>query len=625
MPTSIADIADVKLLKFLWHGEVRPGLQSMTLNNFNLCPDPLHYAAYDWGLETLVNGLARDLKLGQYTPQRAELVRGAKNKGLSRPLCFLSTRDALVYKAITWSARTGLTSDAEKWVGFHNSKEGDADSPLVDDNGDSFDWFRFWLARQGSLLEMVDDDTVEYFVESDVANFYASIRLDAIREHLHARAGLEKEVVRLCVQLIDGVMPRNDYSESSLMGLPQEQLDSSQPIAHSLLAHVDAEFRPEGEMGRYMRYMDDILMTVPTVSDGQVAIARLQRSLETIGLYPNPSKTQILTKDQYLHEFMVDSQAEIDRISSDLEKQTPRRAPYNKWTTEEQWESVRSSSDRHRLMDPRPRRWSRVTGRFYTVHREIGMDDWWCYWFEDIENDPGTAPKILEFVRSWPLTINTLYDLLELSKRYGMLYADISILAAEVIATCPNAYDEDLWAEVSRLCRDEFSRLASLSPGDLSSERMAAAWLIASWKFSDWDSRQALIDALPADLSSVSPIRAHALPLVAAQGVVPITEWIAVRPGLDWETTLTAEYLRSLEGGEKEAILSALKLTRARLQLAPQRFTVLPRSIPLLDILGRVAPNDLAELAPKTLRALRKNLARLRDERLEVLVERWRP
>ena len=161
-----------------------------------------------------------------------------------------------------WHAWRQLMTEAQAWVGFTHSDKGTAGSNVDDDAGDSFDWFRFWLARQGHILQMVDDPEVKFFVESDIANFYPSIRLQAIREHLHSQTTLEKEVVRLCVQIIDGVMPRRDYSEVSLMGLPQEQIGSSRDIAHSLLLHVDKEFESEGQRGRYTRFMDDILIGV---------------------------------------------------------------------------------------------------------------------------------------------------------------------------------------------------------------------------------------------------------------------------------------------------------------------------------------------------------------------------
>ncbi len=312
----IEDIASAELLRKVWRESVRRPLRSSTLGDLNLAADPLHYAAYDWGLGTLVQDLVEDLKLGRYTPTRGEIVRSAKVSGLSRPLCYLSPRDALVYRAITWLVRDDLTRSARTWTSVGRSEKGTAAKPQ-DVSVDSFDWFAFWLSRQGFVSKVLDKRETAFVVESDIANFYPSVRLEAVREHLHSETRLSKEVVRLCGQILDGVMPRSDYSEVSLLGLPQEAVGSSREIAHSLLNPVDQQFSKEGAEGRYTRYMDDILVGVESLSDGEKAIAKWQRSLEVLGLYPNAAKTRISTKADYLKDAMGSSNAALDRLHED--------------------------------------------------------------------------------------------------------------------------------------------------------------------------------------------------------------------------------------------------------------------------------------------------------------------
>ncbi|MDP9352080.1 MAG: hypothetical protein M3P51_11135, partial [Chloroflexota bacterium] len=137
METRLQQVADEALLKKVWKQHVRPALRSMKFSQFNLAPDPIHYAGYEWGLETLVRDLARDLTIGRYTPERGEIVRMAKGRGLSRPLCYLATRDALVYRTITWLAREQLLREAQVWVGVDQQDKGSAEHHT--DQGDSLD------------------------------------------------------------------------------------------------------------------------------------------------------------------------------------------------------------------------------------------------------------------------------------------------------------------------------------------------------------------------------------------------------------------------------------------------------------------------------------------------------
>jgi hypothetical protein len=624
MVLSLETVADVSLLKRVWKREVRPVLRAMKFSTPNFAPDPIHYAAYEWGLEALVAALARDLKSGRYSPERGQIVRMAKTIGLSRPLCFLAPRDALVYRSITWLVSDQLVGQSPSWVGFAHDDKGDPKGAKApEDPRESFDWFSFWLMRQGHIAKMLNDPAISYIVESDIANFFPSIRMEAIREHLHSQTNLEKEVVRLCVQIIDGVMPRSDYSEVSLLGLPQEQVGSSRAIAHSLLLQVDQEFVAEGSRGNYTRFMDDILVAVNTVREGEKCISRLQRSLETLGLYPNAAKTKITSVQQFLQDSMVDENGEIERFTESFKLCTsgtsPRVVDPPDWLISE----ILEFSNNHRACEDRPRRWGRVARRIYTLHRVAGIREWWKYWRDDFDADPGSAAAILEYVRSWPLTVDTVNELVSLSRDYGELYSDVSLFSAETLLSAPVGKDEALWNQIHQACRAEFLRLSGL-PEQQEADRLAASWMLAAWKFGNLTQRQLLLTRISDRADAMSPVRAQALPLLAGLGK-SVSEWVSAKPGLAWENALAAEYLRSLDSGEERAVGVALSLLEPQLRLSPQRSSMLPRAVPLLAILGRCATEKLSSAAPRFNKLLMKNPERLRDMRLETLVAEYCP
>jgi hypothetical protein len=418
-------------------------------------------------------------------------------------------------------------------------------------------------------------------------------------------------------------MPRTDYSEVSLMGLPQEQIGSSRAIAHSLLEHVDEEFTKEGETGRYARYMDDIIIGVRDVAEGERCISRLQRSLEALGLYPNSSKTVISAVADYLDDAMVTSNGEIERLEALLEETKTASSPYVSEPDDDLKKEIATFSDTHRAALDRPRRWSRVTRRIYTLHRNSGIQDWWSYWRSDIDEDPGAAAQVLEYVRSWPLTIETVADLTKLSVDFDTLYADIPLLAAEVVVSAPNPNDESIWNQTYTLCMTEFSRIMRCSPQTPDIERLAAAWLLAAWKFGNLAQRQHLLSLVADTSDAISAVRAQALPLLVAGGS-SISEWVAAKPGLAWENAMAAEYLRSLNDGEDRAVGVALSLLNPALRLTPQRYTMLPRTVPLIDILGKSSFKKTTAAAPRIIATLQKNPDRLRDHRIEFILSQWR-
>jgi len=615
-------VADVSHLKRIWKKEVRPTLRTMTFRDGNLAPDPLAYVGYEWGLDLFIQHLSRDLVAGGYVAEKAEIVRSAKTVGLSRPLAFLTVRDALVYRAITWLVRDDLTRGAREYVAFLRSSKGGTNSgaTTLDAIGvDSFDWFTYWLQREGKISEWLNDDNVSFIVESDIANFYPSIRLDAIREHLHSATRLSKEVVRLCIQLIDGVMPRTDYSETSMLGLPQEVVGASREIAHSLLLHVDQEFATEGEAGHYTRFMDDIMIGVATPMDGQERVARLQRSLEGLGLYPNAAKTRVVAMDDFLAEHLVDTNAELERFEAIFAK-LERGQPAEVDLSDEDAASLTVLSSEFRQLEPRARRWDRVMRRFYTIHRRVGVRDWWSYWRRDLHEYPGSAAHILEYVRAWPLDRLTVIDLLATSAELGGLYPDLSTLTAETVSVAPVPDDPSLSSWIADKCMQEVDRLKDVGSPRLV-ERAAAAWAVAAYKFGDITQRDGLLDAMRVD-DPQSPLRDQGLAFHVGQGR-PVAEWLSTEPGMTAGSALNAEYLRSLQVGDERAVGVALNLIGPQPRLAPLRHTIPPRALALLDALGHQNVGRLRLALPHARRRLQTNPARLRDHRLEYCLRRW--
>jgi hypothetical protein len=153
---------------------------------------------------------------------------------------------------------------------------------------------------------------------------------------------------------------------------------------------------------------------------------------------------------------------------------------------------------------------------------------------------------------------------------------------------------------------------------------MAAAWLLAAWKYGTDIQRSTLLSSLPSDLDASSPVRAQALPLLVAAGE-SITEWVAAKPGLTWESALDAEYLRGLVEGEDRALGIALNLLHAELRLTPQRYLVLPRALPLAEVARTASPKKLTGAVPGIVTYLAKNPDRLRDHRTEHLLSACLP
>jgi len=202
------------------------------------------------------------------------------------------------------------------------------------------------------------------------------------------------------------------------------------------------------------------------------------------------------------------------------------------------------------------------------------------------------------------------------------LYPNMALLAAETVATAPVAKDDTLWADIYEACQEHLNSLLALLVRDRRIDRIAASWLLPTWKFGNSAQRHRLVSQVPTSYSPMSITQIHAFPLMVALNK-PLSEWVTAKPGLAWEAALAAEYLRNLEKGDDSAVGVAISLLSPAVRLLPQRYLIIPRSLPLVEIAGRADHKKVSSVMPGILGKLRRNPDRLRDFRVETELEKW--
>jgi hypothetical protein len=76
---------------------------------------------------------------------------------------------------------------------------------------------------------------------------------------------------------------------------------------------------------------------------------------------------------------------------------------------------------------------------------------------------------------------------------------------------------------------------------------------------------------------------------------------------------------------KERAVGVALSLLDPVPRLLPQRFTMLPRALPLVKILGKADTKKLASVVPGILKKPKSNPDKLRDHRVEFALADWHP
>ncbi|WP_261166982.1 RNA-directed DNA polymerase [Microbacterium sp. Marseille-Q6965] len=610
---TLEDLADPKYLRRVWTNEISRQLRDLKFSSRNLIIDPLQGIVTARNLDDFIGQLSRDLKSGRYTPEAGVILRSAKKLGISRPVCFMQPRDALVYRALVRLAERELLNGIPSWVAFQRADK--ADGSGAEDDSESIDWFERWMRHEGMLPNLIHRDDIKYVVQSDVSNFFPSVRLEVVREHLSNNTTLDRTLVRLCCQIIAAAHPRVAYADDSFLGLPQEAHGASRVIAQAILKPVDDEFMELGTDGRYSRFMDDVLWGANSVEEAHRILARFQQRLEEVGLYPNGSKTRVVEKSEFLEAYMVSSNAKLERIDKLIEPLFDQGRSVTTPPDRILFE-VREASRAHRDITKQPDRWPRVTRRIYTLHRRLGIDDWWGNWPADLASDPGGAAGYFEYFRSWPLTKERLDTAGQTVDEFFGLYPDVEIIFGEAIATAPNPYSEELWGSVFKF---GFSRFKRFARGREANQHLASTWFIVCAKFANDRQRVELVtDALKWCADSMPDVIAQCVALDAGR------QFSKVLAPVHYGATeaLATDFFLRLDESDAQTTNVIRKHLEPVSVLAPRRAVVRPRALLLLGRLGRLGVLKESDVN-RWLSVLEGNTTRLRDHRVEYLLKRW--
>lgn len=591
-----------------------------------------------------------DLKEGTYSPDSADIIRGAKGEGLSRPLAFLTPRDALVYHAIVVRARPDLIKELRPWTGAHQKDQPFV--PAIDDRanesadedqadmstgeGDPLrlgqvkpegvviwsygNFFEMWLKKQRVVQSILQKS--KYVVESDVANYFSSIDLRIVQEYL-LRTGLHRDVVRLLVYLVRNVLRHPQYADSPGLGLPQELLDSSRHIAHGLLVEVDREFDDLGERGLYGRFMDDFVAGADSPHEGKKIIARIQARLEPLGLYPNPAKTRIFTVEEYKARIMAGENAYLERVDNALDEVQSGGLRSRSFRDDSLLTEFVERAQAFREIEPRPSRWDRVLRRYYRYMRELSVGTWLTHAVADLAEFPDSASHILEYVRSFPLQVGMADQLLKACSAASELYGDIPLLLLETVATAPTDTSAALAPEIIK-------RASTLTNEMLNQDiapRARVDWILAYLapvlaKFGTADDRLNWVESLDLPSRPVqSAVRLHALPIQVSLGIPSQRAFVSEMAGLSWSSVLTLDFIRALEDGDDRSRGVVIGVVSPSVRLLPNRFQVHSRAISLIRILIQKPERRVSMGLGRAKAHLERNPTRLRDERMIQLLD----
>lgn len=491
------------------------------------------------------------------------------------------------------SASASLLANMSTWVSFgrlDNTSQAKKKVVQFDYEG----WWIKWL-RYRNLLKLIEEDPNPFLVTSDITNFFGSVDLSLLRVRTGRATALESCANDLLFFVLDALKPSAGYRPGGPLGLPVVDDDSSRILAHFYLTELDKELQQEGQEDRYTRWVDDMVVSVPTEKDGGMVVARIERALARVGLVANSSKTAVVSKQrfrEYHHEYHNEFLDDIHSITDGGALLLPAAL--------QEFEQRLSDF----LLSERQGYWSRVLRRFYTESRRVGSKMLLNIWDKHLEEFPTDSRHILDYVVFFPGSIDTCERMFHFLRSHGPLFEDVQIAAYEALLNIPFPEDVTLRSYVvDQTYHHLFGNEGFVRPGGY----VRGLQALTIFKFGGIQALSPLASGFPQDAVESPTYASYAYPALAANEDHRRAAMTSVRHIDDPRILRLRALIYRLDAGDKPATEMVLGLLVPKLTKLPSRAVVNPRALPLIEVALRSRdPGRVAEVKKAVDRIVRQ-------------------
>ena len=574
MTIALDAVLQPAILRKVWK-ETRKRERAIHLNQIPLMRDSTGGIAFELSLTDVLDNLRSRLLENTYRPHAPIIVEAAKSRLLHRRLSVLAFEDAIVLGALVQSARPSLMAKMPEWVSFgrldQNKKKPARNENIIIDYEL---WWTKWL-RYRKLLKVIEEDPNPLLVVSDITNFFACIDLSILRSKVTGETLMDEKAINLLFYLLENLRPGEAYRPSGSLGLPTVSDDTSRILAHFYLAELDEELTDEGKQGRYTRWVDDMIISVPDAVEGGKVVARIERALSRVGLVANSSKTNLVSKD----DFRMRHHEEENEYLDDVHQAIDTNEEFNAES-----KALFECSLSNFLSSKKEGNWDRILRRYYTESRRVRSATLLAQWQNHLIEFPTNSNNILDYVSFYPGDVHFCDQLFGYLKTYGPLHEDIQILLYETLLLKPFPNDAGMRSHVFDGVNSHLQGKDGFEPV---SGYIKGLQALTMYKFGGSMAAEALSETFP-KLVLDSPIFAtYGLPVLAASQVHRKLAFDATEQMEDSRILRIRALIQRLENGDDKAIGVLIGLLQPKMTKYPTRWIVNSRALPLLSAASR--------------------------------------